>query len=316
MNEPREQARVLVLGTGAMGSLLAARLGRAGNATVTVAGAWAEGLEAIRKDGITVEDETGPWSARVATAPLSEAGPADYVLVLVKSTQTAAVAETAARALLPGGTIVTLQNGLGNRDVLARVAGADRVTVGVATLGATLLGPARVRAFPGRIVLADAGPARLSRLVLAFERAGIEAATTTDIDQLVWRKLAVSCAINPVTALLGLPNGALLSSVADRERAAAAAHEVAAVARARGIDLAADAAELAFEVAAGTAGNRSSMLQDLDRGAMTEIDAMCGAVVAEGRRLGVRTPVNEALWHAVREREGRPVAFRAEASPS
>src|SRR6185503_2077256 len=158
------------------------------------------------------------------------------------------------------GTIVSLQNGLGNREVLAGAAGADRVTVGVATLGGTLLGPARVRAFPGRIVLAAAGPARLSRLALAFQRAGIETATTADIDQLIWRKLAVSCAINPVTALLGVSNGAILSSPADRARAATAAREVAAVARARGIDLEADAAELAFEVAARTAGNRSSML--------------------------------------------------------
>ncbi len=316
MKEPGDRARVLVLGTGAMGSLLAARLGRGGAATVTVAGTWAEGLEAIRTHGITVEDEAGPWSVRVGTAPLSQAGPADFVLVLVKSTRTAAVAETAARALLPGGTIVSLQNGLGNREVLARAAGPDRVTVGVATLGATLLGPGRVRSFPGRIVLAAAGPERLSKLTLAFERAGIEAATTTDIEQLIWRKLAVNCAINPLTALRGAPNDAILSSAADREHAASAAREVAAVAQAKGIDLAADAAELAFEVAARTAGNRSSMLQDLDRGAATEIDAMCGAVVAEGRRLGVPTPVNEDLWHAVREREGRPLAKSAAASPS
>jgi 2-dehydropantoate 2-reductase len=88
---------------------------------------------------------------------------------------------------------------------------------------------------------------------------------------------------------------------------AAAAREVGAVAAARGVDLQADPAELADAVAAATAGNRSSMLQDLDRGAVTEIDAMCGAVVSEGRRLGVPTPVNESLWHAVRAREGRPL---------
>jgi 2-dehydropantoate 2-reductase len=298
-----------------MGSLLGARLARGGAAEVTVAGTWAEGLEAIRTDGITVEDETGPWSVRVGTAPLSEAGPADFVLVLVKSTRTAAVAGTAARALRPRGTIVSLQNGLGNREVLARAAGAGRVTVGVATLGATLLGPGRVRPFPGRIVFAAPALGSVSRLALAFARAGIETGTTTDIDQLVWRKLAVNCAINPLTALLGVPNGAILSSAEDRARAAAAAREVGAVARAKGIDLEADPAELAFEVAARTAGNRSSMLQDLERGAATEIDALCGAVIAEGHRLSVPTPVNEDLWREVREREGRPLVVSAGASP-
>ena len=235
MRDSRRPARVLVLGTGAMGSLLAARLARGGAARVSVAGTWAEGLEAIRTDGITVEDETGPWSVRVATTSLSEAGPADFVLVLVKSTRTAAVAGTAARALRPRGTIVSLQNGLGNREVLARAAGAGRVTVGVATLGATLLGPGRVRPFPGRIVLAAPALGSVSRLALAFAR---------------------------------------------------------------------------------TAGNRSSMLQDLERGAVTEIDALCGAVITEGRRLGVPTPVNEDLWREVREREGRPLVVSAGAAPS
>jgi 2-dehydropantoate 2-reductase len=299
--------RVLVLGTGAMASLLAARLSRGGAAGVTVAGTWAEGLESIGRHGIAVEDETGQWSARVATAALSDPVTAHFVLVLVKSTRTAAVAAIAAGALEAGGRIVTLQNGLGNREVLARAAGQDRVAVGVATLGATLLGPGRVRAFPGRIAVGAASPRPLAGLIEAFEAAGVPTETTPDIDRLVWQKLAVNCAINPTGALLGLPNGALLESAETRARMAAAAREVGAVAAARGIDLRSDPSELAREVAAATAGNRSSMLQDLDRGAETEIDALCGAVVTEGRRLGVGTPVNELLWRAVREREGRPV---------
>jgi 2-dehydropantoate 2-reductase len=291
-----------------MGCLLAARLARGGAARVTVAGAWALGLETIARRGIAVLDETGRWSARVATAPLSDPGRARFVLVLVKSARTAAVAQTAARALDPGGMIVSLQNGLGNREILAGAAGDERVTVGVATLGATLLAPGRVRAFPGRIVVGASAADRVSELVEAFAAAGIVAETSGDIDRLVWRKLAVSCAVNPASALLGLTNGALLTSAEGRARMAAAAREVGAVAVARGIDLEGDPAELAFAVARTTAGNRSSMLQDLDRGSVTEIDAMCGAVVAEGRRAGVPTPVNDGLWRAVREREGRPLA--------
>ena len=307
MTGPGGTIRVLVLGTGAIGSLLAARLARAGAAEVTVAGTWSEALEIIRRDGITVRDDTGRWSARVTAVTLSDvaAGQADYVLVLVKSPRTAAVAETAARALAPGGMIVTLQNGLGNRETLAAVAGPDRVAIGVTTLGATLLGPGRVRSAPGSIVIgaADAGP--LARLVQALQAAGMETETMPDIGRLVWRKMAASCSINPVAALLGVANGVLVSSADGRERLAAAAREVGAVAAAKGIDLQEDAVALALTVAARTAGNRCSMLQDLDRGAPTEIDALCGAVVAEGRAVGVSTPVNAALLHEVHEREAR-----------
>lgn len=308
-----DSIRVLVLGTGAIGSLLAARLARAGAADVTIAGTWAEALETIRRDGITVKDDTGRWSARVAAAALSDVGQADFVLVLVKSPRTAAVAETAARALAPGGMIVTLQNGLGNREVLAAVAGADRVAIGVTTLGATLLGPGRVRAAPGGIVIgaADAGP--LARLGHALQAAGMETETMPDIGRLVWRKLAASCSINPVAALLGVANGVLVSSAEGRERLTAAAREVGAVAAAKGIDLQEDAVALAMTVASRTAGNRCSMLQDLDRGAPTEIDALCGAIVAEGQAVGVPTPVNAALWREVHEREARLRATRGSA---
>ena len=231
---------------------------------------------------------------------------------MVTGVQTCAlpISETAARALAPGGMVVTLQNGLGNREVLAAAAGADRVTVGVTTVGSTLLGPGRVRAAPGGIVLGAQDSAPLARLVQAFRASGMEAEVVPDIGRLVWQKLAVAASINPVASLLGVANGVVVSSAGGRERVAAAAREVGAVAAAQGIDLQADAAALAFSVATRTAGNRCSMLQDLDRGVLTEIDALCGAVVAEGRRLGVATPVNAALWQEVHEREARIRAAR------
>ena len=136
-----------------------------------------------------------------------------------------------------------------------------------------------------------------------FERAGLEAHTVApgQVDSLLWGKLAVNCAINALTALLRVPNGELLA----RPDAAAvmdeAATECAAVARARGIPLPfADAAAQARSVAAHTASNRSSMFQDILRGAPTEIDAINGAVAQAGARLGVAVPVNTTLWRLVR----------------
>jgi 2-dehydropantoate 2-reductase len=289
-----------------MASLFAARLARAGQANLTLTGSWSAALQAITARGVSVEEDGRTWTVPMATAASSDTlGPADFVLVLVKSHQTAAVADTVARALAPAGLAVTLQNGLGNRDVLAQVVGEERVAVGVATLGATLVAPGRVRAVPGDVIL-GAEPAaadRIQALAGLFRAAGIDTHVSAEIRQAVWRKLAVNCSINPLSALHGVPNGALLESPALRASLADAAREVGAVAAACGIDLAADPAELAVSVATKTATNRSSMLQDFDRGSPTEIDALCGAVVREGRRRGVPTPVNESLWQQVRIRE-------------
>jgi 2-dehydropantoate 2-reductase len=232
------------------------------------------------------------------------------VLVLVKSPQTRVVAPLAARAVSPSGRIVTLQNGLGNREALEKEAGAGRVALGVALLGATLLAPGEVRVIPGRVVLGEEPGHEDALRVLAarLREGGLEVDRTRDVPRLVWRKLAANCAINPLTGLAGVSNGALLKDDAHREALLAVAREVGAVAAALGVDLGADPGALAAEVARTTASNRSSMLQDLERGAPTEIDAMNGAVVAEGRRRDVPTPVNESLWRRVREREGRPVA--------
>jgi 2-dehydropantoate 2-reductase len=301
--------RVLILGTGAMASLLGARLARAGEAQVTLAGTWTEGLSAIASRGITVEDEGETWAGFPAACALAEAPASDIVLVLVKATRTGepGIARAVRESVEDGGTVVTLQNGIGNREVLEAAAGRGRVAVGVATLGATLLGPAHVRAFPGRVVLGlerrPAADAAVRLLAELLSHAGLPAAGSFDVSPLVWGKLAVNCAINPLAALTGLTNGALLRSHRLRTLMARAAAEVAAVAEAKGIGLAEDPRRQVEAVAEATAENRASMLQDLDRGVPTEIDFLSGAVVREAHRLKVGAPVNEWLFRSVRARE-------------
>jgi 2-dehydropantoate 2-reductase len=298
---------VTVLGTGAMACLFGARLARTGAARVTLAGSWPAGLTALAKDGIRVREDAGEWQVPVTALPLAGAlPPSELVLVLVKSHQTAAVAPHAARARSDDGLVLTLQNGLGHRELLAEAAGSDHVAVGVTPVGARLVAPGVVRPGGDGITVLGRSPVLADRLTRAAEllsAAGFPSELTDDIERLVWRKLAVNAAINPLTALLGVPNGALLADPIAHSELLAAAREVGAVAAARGIDLGADPAELAEAVARATATNHSSMLQDLERGARTEVDAINGAVVAEGQRLGVPTPVNAMLWAAVRERE-------------
>jgi 2-dehydropantoate 2-reductase len=295
--------RVTILGTGALGTLLAARLGR--TLGVTVGGTWPEGLEALARRGARVDGEPPvPVDARPLAALDT---PGDVVLVLVKAGQTAAVAPVAARLLAPGGIVVTLQNGLGARAILGEAVGAARVGAGVTTVGATLLGPGLVRAFPGHVVLEAHASPHLQALAGALAQAGLPTETVPDLEPHVWRKLAVNCALNAVTAVQDVANGAVLDDPQARALVEAAAREVAAVARARGIAFPGDSAVDALSVARRTVGNRSSMLQDLDRGAPTEIEFLNGAVLREGRRLGVPTPVNAQLARQVRELQGAGV---------
>lgn len=135
---------------------------------------------------------------------------------------------------------------------------------------------------------------------LVLTAAGFPTRVVSDMLPHVWLKLAVNCAINPLSALLHVPNGALLSEPQPRATLERAAREAGRVAAAAGIDLGEDPAEAAVRVARLTSANRSSMLQDLERGAPTEIEAITGAVVAAARRLGTRTPVNEYLYGRIR----------------
>jgi 2-dehydropantoate 2-reductase len=300
-----DRPRVLVFGTGALGCLFGARLARSG-LDVTIVGTWAEALEAITRGGVAVSDQDGEWSAPVRTARLGAAlEPAPLAFVFVKSHQTAAVAPALARALAPDGLAVTLQNGLGNAEALAASLGADRVLTGVTVVGAFLAGPGRVRATPGRVVLGTRPGCDQAVTTLAgwLRAAGFGVEVTPAIEAPIWRKLAANCAINALSALRGVRNGALLDEPGAGAVVEAAAREVGAVAAARGVHLGADPLELTMEVLRQTAANRSSMLQDVQQRRRTEIDALNGAVVREGQRLGVPTPINEELWRKVRALE-------------
>jgi 2-dehydropantoate 2-reductase len=287
---------LLVVGTGALACLFASQLAAAG-VQVTMLGTWREGLEALRSHGVRVAGDGGDRDYPVrATADPADCAGARLALVLVKSWQTERAARQLAECLAADGLALTLQNGLGNRESLAAALGAERVALGVTTTGATLVGPARVR--PGGEGVVSLGEhARLEPLAAMLRRAGFVVDSVPQADDLLWGKLVINAAINPLTALLRCPNGELVERPSARELMAGAAREAAAVAEALDRRLAYDdAVSVSEDVARRTAVNHSSMFQDVQRGAPTEIDAICGAVVEAGERCGVPTPVNRTLW--------------------
>jgi len=292
---------ILIVGTGALATLFAARLGMAGT-HVSMLGTWQAGIEALHQHGARWVDGDGlEHSVPIhATDAPREVSGARVALVLVKAWQTARAARQLAECLAADGMAVTLQNGIGNREIFARDLGPNRVVLGVTTTGATLLGPGLVRPGGEGVLSLERNPA-LGPVETALQSAGFQVESVPDTESLAWGKLVINAAINPLTALLRVPNGELLERPEARRLMADLALEAASVARAEGIRLPFEnPVEMVEEVARKTAANRSSMLQDVLRGAPTEIDAICGAVTQHGEKAGVSTPVNAACWRLVK----------------
>jgi 2-dehydropantoate 2-reductase len=301
---------ISIIGTGAMATLFAARL--SGVADVSMIGTWRAALDAIRERGITLDGDNGCHNVHTAADP-DDAPAADLAIVLTKAYKTPVAAQVAAKTLKPDGLALTLQNGLGNIEILSAQVGVDRALQGVTMQGATLLAPGRIRTSGrgvthlGYVPIELAAPRDWSAQHRAYEitallnSAGLKAQLSADIDGLVWGKIVVNAAINPLTAILRVPNGALVENEDMIELLTAAALEAAAVAEALGIRLPyLDPVERVKQVATLTATNFSSMYQDVLTQRQTEIDAINGKIVEQGRALGVPTPINAALTSLVR----------------
>jgi len=300
-------SEILIVGTGALACLFAAHLSAAG-VQVGMLGSWREALEALRGNGVCLVDEDGKedcFPVQVYDAEASQLPPTKLALVLVKSWQTGRAAQQLTGCLEPGGLALTLQNGLGNREILSGTLGIDHTALGATTIGAALSEPGKVRlAGPGKIFLENREPASppvLEAAAALFERAGFPVEWVSQANSLLWGKLVISAAINPLTAVLNVPNGELLRRPSACELMGAVALEAAAVAAASGITLPyADPVETVKKVAEATSSNYSSMLQDVRRGAPTEIDAICGALVAAAGAVQALAPLNQALWLLVK----------------
>lgn len=300
-----DEKTFLIVGTGAMACLFAARLAAAG-AQVVMLGSWNEGLLALRAAGVRLVDTEGvenSYPVQVISRP-QECSGVRFALVLVKAYQTARAAGQLAECLAADGLALTVQNGAGNYETLTRALGARRVALGVTTTGATLLEAGRVRQSGEGLISLGAHP-QLAPMIGWLRQAGFVIEDAPDTNSLLWGKLVINAAINPLTALLRVSNGELLKRTTAHALMNAAAREAAAVAIAQGIRLPFPDPVVAVENAARrTADNRSSMLQDVQRGAITEIDAICGVIVQAGEHYDIPTPINRTFWQLVKALSG------------
>ena len=262
-------------------------------------------MDAVRTHGLRITGKTVRLvRPRTATRIPTRASP-DLVIVATKSYETAAAVQSL-RAFARTAVFLTLQNGLDNADILART--ATRVVAGTTAHGVMYLGPGEIRhAGLGDTTIGawnEVGEDAVVRLRDILDEAGIRTRITADIRSELWAKLVVNAAINPLGALAAVPNGRLVQDPDLRRLLDDVARETASVARAAGalVDVD-DLVRRARLVARRTAANRASMLQDLDRGHRTEIDAITGAVLREAERVGMQAPVNRVLFALMKARE-------------
>jgi 2-dehydropantoate 2-reductase len=302
--------RIAVVGPGALGCLFGGTLALAGHSVAMLA-RRAEHAAALAREGIAIERNGALRRATVAaSADPATLGPVDLAIVLVKSPDTAAAAAALPALLGPDGLALSLQNGLGNADQLAATLGPERVLGGITSQGAILLGPGRVRHLGfGPTALAEMVGGRSPRaeaVAALLDAAGIPARAEEAVPPLVWSKLLANVPINVLGTLLRCTNGQVVDDPASDELLARLIGEAVAVARAAGIELpVADPVEHVRRLARLTYHNRNSMLQDVEAGRRTEVDAINGAVAALGARLGVPTPLNDAMALLIRALERR-----------
>ena len=305
--------RIVILGAGALGTVVGAGLARGGH-DVTLVSRNVAHVDAIVRHGVRLRGDDGEITVPVAatTAITDAIVSPDLLVVLVKSFDTAVAIESAASVVGADTIVLTLQNGVGCEDMIAAVVGAERVIAGRTFVGGSLLAPGVVEyGIVGRRTvigeLDGADTRRIRHVASTFGDAGFEIDVSTDIVAMMWEKLFVNVATGAWSALTGLPYGEL-STHADVERmAVATVEEAIAVARALGVSVSTtDPREPWRRAWEGLpAGFKASMLQSVEKGSRTEVDVMHGAVCDGGRRAGVPTPVNDTLLAAVRGLERR-----------
>jgi 2-dehydropantoate 2-reductase len=307
--------RYLVAGTGALGSVFGGLLQHSGQ-PVTFLGRG-EHFERARDHGLEIDGIWGNFQiGPITAAPPAVGEPYDVILLCVKSFATQDACRQLRGWLAPEGLIVSIQNGLGNLEVMAREFGASRAIGARVIFGAQVARPglATVTVYAAPVLLgtmarAPAGQ-RLAQVAAALSRAGIPAEVVADIVPHLWDKVLYNCALNPLGAILGAPYGALGDDPQTRELMRLIIAEIYRVARAKGFNLhhpeAADYFRHFLEnLVPPTAAHWPSMWQDLQAGRRTEIEALNGAICRYGQELGVATPCNETVSRLIRFMENR-----------
>ena len=297
------------VGCGAIGSCYASRLLKVHE--VCVLDTFAPVIEAIKKNGILIDDclpevgtgETHAFHPAIATTDPKEIGVCDLVIVFVHYKFLESAMRNAAPMIDEHTMILSLQNGYGNYDEIAKVIPEEQIIIGNTAFGATPVEPGHVKNTGYGVTnmgSLKAPIAKVEKIADGFRAAGLEVNVHENVMNAIWHKLLANVAINGMSALLETKNGFVDANQYAHEAARMLVEEAILVANAAGCTLDHDAElEHAYEVSRDTDETISSMVQDVQRHHETEIRIITGAVCRLGREHGIPTPCNDLLLNLV-----------------
>lgn len=304
------------MGSGGIGGYFGGLLARAGEDVTFIARGLH--LEAIRKNGLQVNSVAGDFHVRAkATHDPRTVGGVDLVLFCVKGYDIETAGLQIRPMVGPQSVVLSLLNGVDNQEKLAAILGEGPVMAGVVHILSTISAPG--------VISQTAGPrslkfgeedgrvtARAERILAVLKGAGINAELSAQIQVDLWEKFLFICAQGGVTALARLSIGEILACPETAVLYRGVMEEVAAVGRAKGVPLPADAVDRAVAFARGLQpGMRSSLAHDLSQGNRLELETLAGCVVRYGREVGLPTPFNFAIYASLKPHHQRAVAGRS-----
>jgi 2-dehydropantoate 2-reductase len=293
-----DPVRIAVIGCGAIGSLYAAHLARVPGVEVWAVDPWAEHVDAIESRGLRVSGRADFVAKVHARTDGRDLPPCDFGLVATKALHTRAAVE-GARAALANAAVVSVQNGLGNEEVIAEL--VPRVIRGSVITAGAVIAPGLVRydapgdSWFGPFEPRPAPMGEVARLARLLSEGGLHTHALEDARGPQWTKVIFNSATSPLAALTGLSVGRVGTDVGLRRQVDGLVTEAEAVCERAGIVLLRSPREAVDEAIAEAYEHKPSMLQDVLARRATEIDVLNGGIAAEGRRAGVPTPLHDCM---------------------
>lgn len=296
--------KVVIDGSGAMGSLFGGKLAADGH-DVTLVDTWEDHVRTLNENGLLISTPEGAEQTvevSAVTDPTTIES-ADVAFIFVKSIHTDSALRDAAPILGDGVNVVTVQNGLGNPETIAEYVPRKNIIAGTTAQGSILEGP-------GHITHAGKGPTSIGRyygenddkdyeIADLLTSAGIETEITDSVQDIIWDKVLVNIGINAPTALARVKNGLIAGTDSGRQIAKMAVSEAIEVAHAEGRFIRDDMIEYVMEISEETGPNKSSMYQDFEAGRETEIETLNAEIVRRADRHEIAAPVNRTLTHLI-----------------
>jgi 2-dehydropantoate 2-reductase len=299
--------KIVIMGTGSLGGFYGAMLARSGHDVTFIARGKA--LDALRSGGLRISSKVaGDFTVPVAaTDVIGNLEPPDLIFLSVKAYDLDAAAEAIAPLVADQTTVLAVQNGIDHPQRIGRIIATDRIVPGVVYISATIEEPGHIRQIggPGEVRIGELdGPAtpRLLAIQQTLVDSGVTCQVYDDIWPQLWEKFMVICAMSGVSALTRLTLRQIFDCAESRVFYRDVMAEVLSLARASGVDLPESATDdfLALMLAMPALPERGSMAYDLLAGRRLEVDTLNGTVVRIGDELGIPTPMNRAIYAALK----------------